>query len=121
MQLAFAVAQMAAQQGGELVLIDCLIETKLQTEAVNHPRGPQAYFSQRCHDKGLTCRRIIFLDARQTRTMSTKATGSGILHAHGFALLDPGQIAKQAFDAWYSNRRSVQPAKPQRPQREQAA
>lgn len=90
-QLAFAVAQMTAQQGCEVVLVDGLIETTLQTEAVNHPRGPQAYFSQRCHDKGLTCRRIIFLDAKPTRTMNPKATGAGILHAHGLYLLGPGE------------------------------
>ena len=93
-QLAFAVAQMIAQQGCEVVLVDGLIQTRLQTEALNYRRGPQAFFSQRCHDKGLTCRRMIFLDASSTRTLGPRATGEGIFHFHGIFLLEVGMTQK---------------------------
>lgn len=87
-QLSFAVAQMEAQRGCAVMLVDGLIKTSLQTEALNYKKGPQAYFSQRCHDKGLKCRRIIILDAKSTKTMSSKSTGEGILHFHGIFLLE---------------------------------
>lgn len=88
-QLAFAVAQMEAQNGCRAVLVDGLIKTSLQTAALNHKAGPQAYFSLRCHEKGLSCRRVIFLDYKNTRTMSTRATGEGLLHYHGVFLIGP--------------------------------
>lgn len=88
-QLSFAVAQMTAQHACQVMLVDGLIQTKLQTEAMNYKRGPQGFFSQRCHDKGLTCRRIIFLDASATRTLGPKAAGGGLFHFHGIFLLEP--------------------------------
>ena len=87
-QLAFAIAQMEAQPHSTVVLVDGLIKTAIQSEAVNYKTGPQGYFSQRCHDKGLTCRRIIILDAKSTKTMSAKSTGEGVLHFHGMFLLE---------------------------------
>lgn len=88
-QLAFAVAQMEAQDGCRAVMVDGLIKTSLQTKALNHKGGPQAFFSLRCHEKGLTCRRVVFLDYKSTRTMSTRATGEGLLHYHGVFLIGP--------------------------------
>lgn len=93
-QLAFAVAQMTAQHGCEIALVDGLIETRLQTEALNYKRGPQAFFSQRCHDKKLVCRRIIFLDASSTQTLGPQAAGEGIFHFHGIFLLEQGMTQK---------------------------
>lgn len=85
---------MEAQQESDVVLVDGLISTKLQTEAYSHPKGPKAYFSQRCHDRQLTCRRIIFLDAKSTRAMGSRATGEGVLHFHGMFLLGRDQSEK---------------------------
>ncbi len=85
---------MEAQQDSVVVLVDGLISTKLQTEAYSYPTGPKAYFSQRCHDQQLKCRRIIFLDAKSTRVMSSKATGEGVLHFHGMFLLGRNQSEK---------------------------
>jgi len=94
-QLAFAAAQMEAQENSRAVLIDGLIDTRLQTKALNYKGGPQAFFSLRCHEKGLKCRRIIFLDYKSTRTMSTKATGEGLLHFHAIFLIPPGKAAER--------------------------
>ena len=93
-QLAFAVAQMEAQPNSTLMLVDGLIKTEIQTLAMSDTRGVKGYFSQRCHDKGLNCRRIIFFDVSRTQTMSSKATGEGVLHFHGMFLLEGNQTEK---------------------------
>ncbi len=72
-------------------MVDGRIERGEITKAINNRRGAvKGYFSQRCHQYGLTCSRLIVFD-----TKSKKGLGRGNhvanLHFHGFFLLPEGE------------------------------
>lgn len=91
----FIVAQMAAEDSSRLWLVDGRISTDTITCALSSKfASPKDYFAKRCHDKGLSCRRLIFLDTKSTNGMGKRANHKANLHFHAFLFLSEGETEK---------------------------
>lgn len=91
--MAAVVAQMNAEAPGQVVLVDGRIADAVVMEAVSNG-DPKQYFSQRCHDKGIKCRRVIVLDTKATKRIAAgekMRPGKANLHFHAVFLLDEGR------------------------------
>ena len=92
-RLAAVIAQMESEAPDKIILVDGRISDAVVMEAVSNG-DPKRYFSQRCHDRGLKCRRVIVLDTKATRRMAAGdriRVGKANLHFHAVFLLDEGQ------------------------------
>lgn len=92
-QLTCILAQMVSEDDDHVFLVDGRIETSLIRDAVSSG-DPKKFFSQRCHDKGLKCRRVIILDTKSRNGMDEKANKISNLHFHGIFMLDSTQDKK---------------------------
>lgn len=86
-RLACVVSQMWAEDPERVVLVDGRIENGLIREALNSG-SVKGFFSQRCHDKKLKCRRVIMFDTKSGNGMDEKAVKLSNLHFHAIFLLD---------------------------------
>jgi len=89
-KLMCVAAQMIAEDPERVFLIDVRIETSVIGEALRSG-NPKGFFNQRCHDKGLKCRRIIILDTKSGRGMDEAGNQASNLHGHGVVMVPKGK------------------------------
>lgn len=85
--------QMHAEAPERVVLVDGRISDAVVAAAIASG-DPKRHISQLCHDRRLTCRRLIVLDTKATRRMAAgerMRLGKANLHFHAVFLLGEGQ------------------------------
>ena len=82
-QQLFITAALFVDLGAEVVLVDGHINLNLKKRALMHEGGVKQFFNKRCHDLGLTSRRVIVFDTVTTNRMGQRASGRDKLHFHG--------------------------------------
>lgn len=91
-QLAAVASQMSAEAPDCLVLVDGRISDHVVMQAISSGRAKR-YFNRCCHDRGLTCRRLIILDTKATKSMAAGGSsrlGKANLHFHAAFFLEDG-------------------------------
>lgn len=90
---AAVVAQMHAEIPERIVFVDGRMSDAVVAAAIASG-NPKRHIGQLCHDKGLTCRRLIVLDTKATKRMAAgerMRPGKANLHFHAVFLLEEGR------------------------------
>lgn len=83
LQQLFILTALFADLGERAVQVDGHINIRLKKRAVEQKGGVKRFFNKRCHDLGLTSRRVIVFDTVTTNKMGQRGSGRDKLHFHG--------------------------------------
>lgn len=92
-QLTAIAAQMHAEAPEHVIFVDGRIADTVVAAAISSG-DTKRHINRLCHDKGLTCRRLIVLDTKATKRMAAGERlrpGKANLHFHAIFLLEEGQ------------------------------